>query len=275
MSDTEQIQEVATETTEVVESTATESQNTEQPSGPSAIEQKAIEMGWRPKEEFGGDEDDFIDATEFVRRKPLFDKIEHQSKELKEIKRVLRSLQDHHVKVKEVEFKRAVDYLKAQKKEALEVGDHDKVVELDDQLVDLRAAQRAQEIEQATPSQPTVHPDFSAWVQKNTWYAQDEDLRAFADKVGLDYNKANPELPPVEVLKYVSARVKKVFPHKFSNTERTKPAAVDGGSSTAKPTKASDNFSMTEEEERVMKTFVRAGIMTEADYKKELKAMRG
>ena len=38
---------------------------------PDPIETRALEMGWRPKEEFDGNEEDFIDAKEFVRRKPL------------------------------------------------------------------------------------------------------------------------------------------------------------------------------------------------------------
>ena len=49
----------------------------------SPIEEKAIQMGWRPKDQFEGDEEEFIDAKEFVRRQPLFDRIENQNKQLK------------------------------------------------------------------------------------------------------------------------------------------------------------------------------------------------
>jgi hypothetical protein len=262
-----------TEVTENAEVKATEQESTTPQY--TAIEQRAMEMGWRPKEEFSGDEDDFIDAKEFVRRKPLFDKIEHQSKELKDVKKILRSLQDHHVKLKETEFNRAVEYLKAQKKEALSDGNLDLVVELDDKLVDIRAAQKAAiaaEV-QVKPNQP--HPDFVSWVDKNTWYAQDNQLRSFADNLGIQYAEENPELSPKDVLKYVSDRVRRAFPEKFQNPNRTKPAPVDGGSPVAKPTKSSDTFQLTEEEERVVKSFVRAGIMSREDYVKELKAMRG
>lgn len=47
---------------------------------PAPYEAKALEMGWRPKEEWDGPEEDFIDAKEYVRRKSLFEKIEHQNK---------------------------------------------------------------------------------------------------------------------------------------------------------------------------------------------------
>ena len=55
----------------------------------SPVEQKALEMGWRPKEEWTGEEGDFISAETFVARKPLFDRIEHQNKELKQVKQYL------------------------------------------------------------------------------------------------------------------------------------------------------------------------------------------
>ena len=68
MSDTEN-KEVQVENQEVQ---TKENQNQEaQPKELSAIEQRAIEMGWRPQEEFNGDEEDFIDAKEFVRRKNI------------------------------------------------------------------------------------------------------------------------------------------------------------------------------------------------------------
>mgnify|MGYP000971805459 FL=1 len=34
------------------------------------LEVKAMNMGWRPMEEFDGPEEEFIDAKEFVRRAP-------------------------------------------------------------------------------------------------------------------------------------------------------------------------------------------------------------
>lgn len=275
MSETQEA--VAIESTEVTQTETTEVAATEQVQAaePSAIEKRAMEMGWRPKEEFGGDEDDFIDAKEFVRRKPLFDKIEHQSKELKEVRKILTSLQEHHVKVKETEFKRAYEYLKGQKKEAMDSGDTDRVIEIDEQLVDMKAAQKAAETAERLPKTPQPHPDFVSWVDKNSWYAQDKGMRQFADALGVQYAEENPEVPPIDVLKYVTEKVKRAYPEKFQNPNRSKPAAVDGGSAVSKPTKASDSFQLTEEEERVMKQFVRSGILTKEQYIADIKAMRG
>ena len=77
---TEEVKVLESEKQEVV---PTEPINNE----PSDIEQRAMDLGWRPKEDFEGDEATFIDAAEFVRRQPLFDKIESMGRELKETKR--------------------------------------------------------------------------------------------------------------------------------------------------------------------------------------------
>ena len=74
---TEEIKDV-----EVPEGTGEEQTQEKKAPELSAVEQKAIEMGWKPKDNFDGEETDFIDAAEFVRRKPLFDKIDTVGKDL-------------------------------------------------------------------------------------------------------------------------------------------------------------------------------------------------
>ena len=82
----------------------------EQPSEPkhSEVELRAMEMGWRPKEEYNGDEENFIDAKEFVRRKPLFDKIEHQGKQIKAVTKALEALKTHYTRVEEAAVQKAI-----------------------------------------------------------------------------------------------------------------------------------------------------------------------
>lgn len=246
-------------------------QETKQPEFSDIYEQKALEMGWRPKEEWEGPEEEFIEAKEYVRRKPLFDKIEHQSKELKEIRKALRDLQTHHSKIAEVSYKKAYEDLKDQYKKALTDGDADKVTELTEQMADMKAEEK---VRQATPPvQQAPHPDFIQWVERNTWYAQDTEMRITADQVGIAYAQNHPDLPPGEILKYVEQRIRKAYPEKFTNPNRAKPALVDGGSR-SKPAAKTDDFDLSEEEQRVMRTFVRQGIMTEKQYKDELKKVR-
>lgn len=241
----------------------------------SEVEKKALMMGWHPKDEFQGEEDDFIDAAEFVRRKPLFDKIDGVSKELRETRKALKALQDHHEKVKESEYKRALDDLKAQKKEALRSGDEDALVEIDEKIVDVKAAQKvaqAQEVKQA--AQP--HPALVKWVEVNKWYVTDAELRSVADNIGVSYAQQNPGKHPDEVLQYVTGRIKKIYPEKFSNPQKDKAPNVEGASSNASSSrKSTDDFKLSEEQRKVMNTLVRQGVLTKEQYIAEIKQLEG
>ena len=243
----------------------------------SDVEKRAIEMGWRPKTEFQGEEEDFVDAKEFVSRRPLFDKIERQSHEIKEVRKALKALTEHHQKVKEAEFKEAVEFLKSEKKKALEEGDADRLIEIDDQIAEAKAKEIVATREQETKAQ-TPHPEFVKWVQENPWYVSDGELRVTADQIGTAYAAANPDSAPMEVLKYVKNRLKKLYPEKMGtiNPNRERPSSVEGSSNApTRDTKARDNFELTEDEKRVMNTFVRQGILTKEQYIADLKKIRG
>lgn len=266
------------ENTEVVEvkvkevsTENTESKETEL----SDVEKRALEMGWRPREEFDGEDSDFIDAKEFVSRRPLFDKIERQSHEIKEVRKALKALTEHHQKVKEAEFKNAIEFLKSEKKKALEDGDADRLIEIDDKIAEAKAKEIVANKEQATQAQ-TPHPNFVQWVQDNPWYVSDNELRMVADQIGTSYAASNPEVAPDEVLQYVKRRVKKLYPEKFTNPNRERPSAVEGSSTApTRDSKSRDTFELTEDEKRVMNTFVRAGILTKEQYIADLKKIKG
>lgn len=242
----------------------------------SVIEQKALEMGWRPKSEFEGDEDDFIDAQEFVRRKPLFEKIDHVGKELRETRKALKALQEHHTKVKEAEYQNALKQLRAEKKVALEEGDADRLIEIDEQMAETKAAEAAQRTQQQQQAaQP--HPNFVQWVGKNPWYQSDVELRTVADQIGSAYAVKNPDIHPDDVLKYVEQRIRKLYPENFRNPNKERPSAVEGRTQTQASEKKDgvSDYPLTDEERRVMNTFVRQGIMTKEQYIKDLKSVKG
>jgi hypothetical protein len=243
---------------------------------PSAVEQRALEMGWRPKDDFDGDESDFIDAQEFVRRKPLFEKIDHVGKELKETRKALKALQEHHQKVKEAEYQNALRQLKAEKKTALEEGDADALIEIDERLANVKAEEVAQRVQQEQQAK-TPHPNFVQWVQKNQWYQSDVELRSVADQIGTAYAVKNPETSPDDVLKYVEQRIKKLYPENFKNPNRERPSAVEGRTSTPATEKKDgiSDYPLTDEERKVMNTFVRQNIMTKEEYIRDLKAVKG
>ena len=254
---------------------AVESGSTESSSQPtlSPEEQRAMEHGWRPKEEFAGDKSKWVSADEFLRRGELFEKIDTMGRDLRDTKKALKMLQAHHEQLRETEYKQVIQSLKDEKKRAYEEGDHDKLVEIDDQLLNIRADSRAEkEAAQQQAAQPD--PRFVQWVNKNSWYTQDQELRGFGDEVGVAYAKTHPEMSPDEVLQYVEGRVRKAFPEKFTNPNRNKPSSVSTGTTPASQRKG-EEYVLSDDERRVMQTFIRQGILTKEQYIADLKKMNG
>lgn len=251
----------------------------------SEIQLRAMDQGWRPEDDFDGPKEMFIDAAEFLRRGELFGKIEAQRKEMSELRKTLRTVQDHHSRVRESEFQRALDTLKRQKVEALKEGEPERVVEIDSQMDEVRDAlaetkaetERERLREQVRSESPD--PRFTAWVDKNRWYAQDQELKQFADSVGIAYTRAHPGIDPVDVLKYVEGRVRKVYPDRLPrNPNRDKANTVEGGEgnrSTGNSKKSDgDDYTMSEAEEKVFKTLQRSDpkFWTKERYVGDLKS---
>ena len=240
----------------------------------SAIEVKAIEQGWIPKEEFDGDVSEFIDAPEFVRRGELFGKIEKQSKELKAVRQALDAFRQHHSKVKEMEYERALKTLKEAKREATMNGDHERALALDDKIDEVRTEKEtiSREVQQTAVQEPQGYtPEFQSWVSRNDWYETNRVMRAAADQLGKDLHAAGHS--PPAILKMVEEEIREEFSHKFPAPARARPNAVEGTTRQGAPR---EKFTMTPEETDVMRKIVAVTPgYTEADYIKELKALKG
>jgi len=237
----------------------------------SPVELEAIEQGWIPKDEFDGDEAKFIDAPEFLRRGELFSKIEKQSKELKAVRKALEAFSQHHSKVKEMEYERALKALKAERRQATIDGDAERALILEDKIEEIRDEKdrivREGQVKIEEPDQYTA--EFTQWVNRNPWYETNRAMRAAADALGKQfYNEGHS---PAEVLEMVEEEMKREFSSKFEKAlvRRTAVEASTRG------TPKKDDFVMTAEEKRMMRQIVDVTPgFTEADYIRELKALR-
>ena len=249
-------------------------QNTqvEEPTAPelSPVELQAMEMGWKPKEEFDPDSGkEWIPADEFVRRKPFFDKIEVLNREIKTLKNGMEAFKQHHDKVKETEYKRALEDLKRQRVQAIEEQDAVKAFEVSDKIRELEdeAKQTA-----AQPQTGTAHVEFQSWLTDNQWYAQDDELREFADALGIMYSK---KMTPSEVLVKVSGEVRKKYPEKFRNPNKDRAPSVDTKAGGTQSRGTGREYQLSEMEKQIMNKIVRSGVMTKEEYIKELRRTKG
>lgn len=242
----------------------------------SKIELEAMEMGWRPREEFNGDDDDFIDAKEFVRRKPLFDKIEKTGSELKQMRKAFDALKTHYTSVHESAYKQALANLKKARQQAITDSDGERFEEIDNEIKRVEAAvteiKTVGNVEEST--QPQVDPRFTAWTNRNPWYTSVSHMRAFADEFGSKLAAQGVE--PIEILKQVEKAVREEFPNRFRNSN--KDDAPDVGTSGTRPNSAKkDDFKLSEQEERIFQTLHKSDpkTFTREKYVAELKAVKG
>lgn len=234
----------------------------------SPVQQKALDQGWKPKDQFEGAEEEFIDAPEFVRRGELFGKIDHQSRELKAVKQALEALRQHNTKIEQSAFDRAVKELKAQRKEAIIDGDTSKAFELEEKIEDAQEERARIARQAAVPAVQEVDPNFVRWVESNSWYTKDMAMQAVADRVGTELHGRG--VSQSEVLKAVADAVRKEFPHKFANTKAERPGAVEAPARGGTSVQRSD-LALSEDERNIMRKIVRTGVMTEKQYMEQLK----
>ena len=261
---------------ELNEGTQAEVETTTEERQLSPVEQKALEQGWKPREEFDGNDDDFIDAKEFVRRGELFSKIEHQSKEVKQLRQALEALKAHHSKTKETEFKRALKQLDQARRQAVVDGEHDRAFALEDKIEEIKEEKEEfdKEFVASVPSAQNTDPVFESWQANNSWYGKDKAMTAFADKLGIELRAEvlAGALSKEDVFAKIAREVKAEFKHKFQNAKASRPGAVEPSSRGGRTN--SSSVVLTDQERAIMRKFVATGVMTEAEYLKELKAQK-
>lgn len=268
MSEEDVKKEVVTEETG---DTSTDTGTTEQN---PAMEQ-AISQGWKPKEEYTGDPDKWVDFEEFNRRAPFFEAISKANKKVKTLEEQLDALMKHHNDTREREYKRAKEELLAEKKAAAKDQDLERVIEIDEQLQQL-------EQQPKTTIKPTTPPELIAFGEKNEWYGKDKVMTAFANGIGADIERANPNLPVDKVLELVEKEVKENFPQKFSKPQVTSVAPSrhsPTGITTGKKKSLTYN-DLPEEAKMIYSRLVKGprnphGIMTSEQYLKEYAANSG
>lgn len=228
--------------------------------GGNGAEESARAKGWRPKEEYAGD-GDWVDAEEFLRRKPFFDKMSQQRQEIKRLQRTVESMATHYHKSVAAAVDKAVKNLKVERREAIELGDADRVDAIDAEIA-------YQQQQMAAQPANTVAPEIVDWVAENPWFNNDSDMRSFAVAFNENYLKANPNDIAASLDKTLAA-VKKAFPEKFEQPVR-KPIApaspVESGAVAHKPAKYDVNR-LTSEQKAAYNAYVKQHkIMSHDEY---------
>lgn len=270
-------------TEEVLDEGKTNSENVEVPEGeqvsqPDPIEVAARADGWVSKEEWeaaGKNLNEWRSAREFKDRGELFSEIHKLKEANKQTSKAFKALVEHHKNVREVAVKEAIDRLKAEKKQALQEHDVERVFEIDDEIDRVRETKTDLPVVDIPEADlgPTI--TFTQWHKKNDWYqltGTDETSR-YADVVGAQFKAGKPNATEEEILEHVESRISKMFPNLFKNPNSKRVSEVNPRSEGKSLDK--DTFKLTEDEEKACKMFVDSGVMTRKEYVDELKKLRG
>ena len=181
----------------------------EENDGLSDSQRAAMEQGWRPKEEWEGDPDKWIDAPEFLYRGELMHSISLKNKllaksekKLEAMEKTIKQLAEHNKKIAELEHKKALNELKAERLIAMEENDHTALLEIEERMDELKnSPPEAIEVDfdeenEDVQAQPEFSPEdtsaLQTWASKNRWYSESRAMKTVADSYGDEFLDKNP-----------------------------------------------------------------------------------
>ena len=205
---------------------------------PSIVE-RALTMGFIPKDQFKGDPSKWRPASEFVKRadeimpimknqlKKYEDTINVLKTELKTTKDTVSKVLKMSDHASELAYNKAKRELESAQLRAVADGNMEEYIKLKNEEKDLKAPEKVE-----FPAEDTLNNNipFKEWSTENQWYETDEDARIYADAYGQKHPYTGSHNDPVaykEWLNSIGSAVKKTFSHKFTNVNRNTPSKVD------------------------------------------------
>jgi hypothetical protein len=234
---------------------------------------EAKRQGWVPQEDYNGPEDRWVDADTFVKKGKEINALlrkdnEFLKREVSEMKSTMMEFKKFHAETEKRAYDRAMSDLRDQKKEAINTGDGDKVLQIDDAIDELKTARAQEKVEVRPTNQPD--PVFVQWNEENTWFGKDTELTEEANLIGEVIKRKQPTLIGEAFLEEVTKRVKKAYPEKFTNANRNRPSAVEGTTAPRATGKGGKGFNdLPAEAKQACQKFEKSGLLTREAYLKE------
>jgi len=254
-------------------------------------EARARAQGWRPKEEYRGDPDRWVDADEFNRRgeeelpilrernKRLAEQVTESTRREQALDAELAQMR----RMNEIALIRQREQLAGQfhaaKRQAVELGDTDQFDQIAQQeyqalgQFDNEVREVVQQPQPQAPQQSVYEqPETQQFVERNPWFETNREMHTMAVSVSQAIGNANPNLTLGEVLKQTEARVRTAYPEKFGTPSATNhrpsaPAVEGSGAGRGAATRQSGRgaASLPPEARKQAKAFVEEGLYKSVD----------
>lgn len=175
----------------------------------TAAEQEAYQKGWRPKEEFAGNPDDWVPADQFIARGPFMGQIVGLKKEVEILK-------EHMKKAEQAGYERAEREILAKKEAARQRNDFEGYEQANKEL---------DELANKTTEKPTMSESVQQFYDNNSWFANPEsgeDLVMKQEALTLSdlYHAQNPNASDATNIKMVVEALAVKYPHRFKNQSK-------------------------------------------------------
>lgn len=268
--------EVVPKTTEPAEDTAevTKEKTTETAATtPDQAEESARAKGWKPKDEYKGEPGSWVDAKEFLGREPLFNALKDSRKEIRELKKTVDGMARTFAQQVNSVVSEKLTQLKAQKREAIEAGDPEKVEKIEKQI------EEQKKVKVDAPTAREIAPEIHEWVKENPWFNSNPKAKRLAVAENEEYLKEHPD-DIKGSLEVARAAVKKAYPEIFGGDkgdngskdkeEPAKAPPVESGGAKSGGGKTLTVRQLTTEQKLAHDAYVKAGVLTSAEYLKSL-----
>lgn len=221
--------------------------------------EEARSKGWKPKEEFEGDPEDWAPAKAWLKTGEILDSLHTVKKQAKDNQEALTELARQNSEIERISYEKAYRDAEARQVRAAEVGDVAGVKEATQEL--MKIAPKANKVP-VDPGEPVEVQDFK--VKNAEWWFDDVTpehvaMKTYSYSIAGDIAKKYPTLSNAKQIEMIQEGVKKAFPHKFGRASSSESSDVLPPSSSAPRRSSSvDSSKIPEHHKRIMGNLKRA-----------------
>lgn len=240
----------------------------------TATEQTAFDQGWRPQDDFEGDQDNWKTAKEYIKDGEWIAKLNATNKKLDDQQRQFDERLSNANKLNEVRRKSEIESLRIDQSNAVNDADREGY---DAAQVKIDAINKQSQDEVDTTTSQSKDPDVAEWETKNPWINDTGNIKtAVTQGIWNSFLQQNPAANSKQALAHVDTELEKLYPSNNSNARRSQPNSTE--SQQRRSRRSSKDLSMsdlTNEEQQQWNQFGKSIFKTEKAFLKAVTDTRG
>ena len=188
----------------------------------SPLEQQAFDQGWRPQDDFKGDQDNWKTPKEFIKDGEWLAKLKEKDQRIDRIEENFNKQIADTNKLHEARRQAEIKKLKVDQRDAVDAADTEAYDKAQEQIAELEKA--PEQVEQ----QPVKDVAVTEWEAKNPWINDSNDEKTpVAQAIWNSYLQKNKGATTQEALAHVDDRISKLYPANNSNPRRDQPNTTE------------------------------------------------